>query len=278
MKKNSLFLICILLTYHFPTLIGSQDALDAKAAYDFLFGGQRNEDLEKKYEIFLQNKNSSYSFTKIACFSATALLLAKISYDLCQHSHSAIKAQILYQELEEAVHIHQVNSLKQLPVLYTKFQTHFHTIVQYHAWLNNSYNNSVTFWNWTDSQKLAFYQLKVIEILTFYSDLIALEDQVTAHDVVKTMQAHFSPLYGYPLIMGCKILSDSIDFIDSSHDSFCNSKIRRLLYLMSPHLKKFKSLLLKDQEYLTELQNKRFYNDFAPQTFFFTNNLYNLKS
>lgn len=181
---------------------------------------------------------------------------AGIINNLLWHSTYSYKAMTYFQTLTNYIQNNDIDDLsdQQLEQLFDI--SDFDSLIQHHFWLNNSYNNWLLFWNWSASQKIALEQFYVTLIITMYSNLIQLKDNLTADNLKKNFRQKFSIISIYPLITAFEQLEQQYNFITKNSYKF-NSNIQCLLNQALPFLKAFSVMLRADPEYIRELSDKR---------------------
>jgi hypothetical protein len=198
----------------------------------------------------------SMSEKTVAIAVATALV-AKILYDVSWHDQYAKSANVWYQLLTHTIESNNINSVGDPEMLKLKNLIEFDDVLQNNLWINNSYNSWLQPWNWTCSQQFAFKQLKIIEILILYADVLAEKETLTSEAVVKAMRSKFIAVSMYPLVYAHERLTDYAQFINSGNLGFCETRIKNLLSEMKSHINDFKNLLRQSKDYTDELSAKR---------------------
>jgi hypothetical protein len=194
---------------------------------------------------------------KTVAMVVAAILAAKVAYDMSWHKEYESQAHHWYYLLHDTIARNSISSVQDASLLKLFAQPDFDSIMQYHAWMENSYNSWFCPWNWTASQKIAFNNLLAVEILTMYADLIALGDQVTGQDVLQSLRAKYACVSIYPLVLSYERMEQHSKFIQLNAANLCNAVISTLLQQMATYLDRFKVLLRQEKDYLAELQMKR---------------------
>lgn len=191
--------------------------------------------------------------TNIMLGIVTILITSKIGYDLSWHATYAIKTHTWYELLKNTIEKNKITSIrhKKLQTLFSPVD--YDEMLQIHTWINKSYNSWLTPWNWTESQKTSLQNLKIIEILTLYADLLAHNNQITGANIIK----HFRRVYGaisiYPLCFGYDLIKTHLTLI-STLKNHCFSA---LLENIVDDLHNFQVLLRQEQDYQVDCQAKQ---------------------
>ena len=125
--------------------------------------------------------------------------------------------------------------------------------------IGDSYNCWLTPWNWTDEQKNLYDQIRIISVLTLYSDLVELGDDVTGTAVVHSMRKLFFQRSDYPLVYGYQFMVKHRQFISSLKMNEMGDELRYLLKQRFTDIENFKNLLLAQDAYVQEVQVKKMY-------------------
>lgn len=199
------------------------------------------------------NVHTSQEIARTTLLSVAAVLLAtKLGYDLSWHTTYTQNAHYWYYLLENTVSANNITSVSDARLKSLFSPVDHDDIMQLHKWLNNSYNCWLTPWNWTASQQESFQKLQVIEILTLYSDLIALQDQINGKEILKFCRNKYATMSFYPLIFGYSLIDQHLHFIARTK----YNKLSGLLADMTNYLQNFKLLLRQEKEYQLEIQTK----------------------
>lgn len=184
---------------------------------------------------------------------AAMILAAKIGYDVSWQNTYIEKTTNWYQMLDCTIQKNQITSIKDSK-LQSLFKSLDHDeILQMHTWINNSYNNWLTPWNWTYSLQKSLQNLQIIEILTIYADLFAKEENITGQDIIKTFRSKFSTISCYPLLFAYEIIEKHIQCIRNIQ----NHPFADLISKAIEPLHNIKVMLREEAEYTAEMQAKR---------------------
>lgn len=185
----------------------------------------------------------------------TVAITSKVAYDVSWHETYATTVNDWYATLRHCIHSNSIKSVDHAALHSCFSQCDRDDIMIMHHWLENSYGSWLCPWNWTASQKKALNIVQAIEVLTMYSDLVALGTQVSAEDVVTAGRKICLSMY--PLIEFYGLIEGHIDFIKNSLSLIGDAQVQGLVTSMLPSLNNFKILLRQGKDYTEELQMKR---------------------
>ncbi|HSW75446.1 MAG TPA: hypothetical protein VLG50_00215 [Candidatus Saccharimonadales bacterium] len=187
------------------------------------------------------------------------LLATKIGYDISWHSTYENRAAYYYQSLKQYILDNDITSVTDPLLLDFSNQEKSQDIVYLENSISNSYNSWVCFWNWTESEKIAYSNMQAVSILTLYADLMRLGNKLTDKDIVQYCRNMYVSITIYPYVTCCTKMQAHIDFINSLVGLGVqkNIKLYALLQQMTVYLQKFKSILMAQKEYVDELQTMK---------------------
>lgn len=185
----------------------------------------------------------------------TTAIVSKVAYDVSWHDTYVTTVNGWYGKLKHCIQSNSVDSVNHVALHNCFSQCDLDDIIIMNRWLQSSYGSWVCPWNWTASQKKALNIVQAIEVLTMYSDLLALGTEVSAEEVVTAARKICFSMY--PLIEFYGLIEYHIDFIKNSSSLVCDLQVQDLVKSMLPCLNNFKVLLRQGKDYTEELQMKR---------------------
>lgn len=188
----------------------------------------------------------------------TVAATALVANNLYWHSTYSQKATSYYDLIINTIKTKNISNISD-PCLTSLLNiVDFDTIIQHELWLNNSYNNWLTFWNWTASQKQALEKFNTILILSMYGHLIQLQNAgtLTTENLKKDFRLKFGLISIYPLITASNTMKKHCDFVANNIAKF-PIEIQTLLQQALVYFSEFQVLLRQDADYIKELSDKK---------------------
>lgn len=193
---------------------------------------------------------------KTVAYALCTIVAAKILYDVSWHNQYSNSVNNWYQTANNFIDDYRIQSVTDQTFKKIQHQIDVDEVLQYHVWIDNSYNNWLCPWNWTETQKTALIKCQAIATLILYADIIA-DGTLTDQEIIQKLQSKFITTSIYPLVQSGIMLDNTLQFISSNRFDCCSPKIIKLLKELKPFLISYKNILRSSKDYIQEMQTKK---------------------